>query len=66
MCHLWIVGIVVFVWYGGGATRARRDEGGAVAGAVGNAVDAGGFDGFREGRIRQDRREVAGFTEAWT
>jgi hypothetical protein len=34
-----------------GATRPRRDERGAIAGETGNAVDAGGVEGFGEGII---------------
>ena len=34
----------------GGATRPGRDERGAGAGEAGDAMDAGGFDGFGEGQ----------------
>jgi hypothetical protein len=44
------------VW---GATGARRDERRAVAGEAGDTMDAGGFDGLREGHIRQDGGESA-------
>jgi hypothetical protein len=43
----------------GGATRARRDESRAIASETGDAVDAGGFDGFGEGQIGQDGGEPA-------
>jgi hypothetical protein len=43
----------------GGATRPRRDDGGAIAGETGDAVDAGGVEGFGEGQMRQDGGEAA-------
>jgi hypothetical protein len=41
------------------ATRARRDEGGAVVGEAGDAVNTRGLDGFSQGHIRQDGGESA-------
>jgi hypothetical protein len=41
----------------GRATRARGDEGGAVPGAAGDAVDARGVDGFGEGHRQQNGGE---------
>jgi hypothetical protein len=38
-----------------GATRPRRDDGGAVPGEAGNAMEAGDVDNFGEGQIGQDR-----------
>jgi hypothetical protein len=43
----------------GGATRPRRDDGGAIAGETGDAVEARGLDGFGEGQIGQDGGEPA-------
>jgi hypothetical protein len=43
----------------GGAKGARGDQGGAVAGEDGDAVDAGGFNGFGQGHRRQDGGEPA-------
>jgi hypothetical protein len=42
----------------GGAKRASRHQGGAVARGAGDAVDAGGLDGLGQGHRRQDSREV--------
>jgi hypothetical protein len=43
----------------GGEKRPRRDQRRAVAGEAGDAVDAGGFDGFGEGHCRRDGGEPA-------
>jgi hypothetical protein len=43
-----------------GATGTRRDPRHAVAGAAGDAVDAGGLEGLGEGHGRQDSGEPAG------
>jgi hypothetical protein len=43
----------------GGAKRARRNEGGTVAGEAGNTMHAGCVDGLRRGHIGQDRREAS-------
>jgi hypothetical protein len=43
----------------GGATRAGRHQRGAVAGQAGDAVHAGGVEGFGEGHRRQDGGEPA-------
>ena len=37
----------------GGATRAGRDQGRAIAGAAGDAMDAGGFNGLCQRQHRQ-------------
>jgi hypothetical protein len=37
-----------------GATRAGGDDGGAIAGEAGDAVNARGFDGFGKSHIRQN------------
>ena len=42
------------------ATRASGDQGRAVAGEAGNAVDARGPEGFGEGHRRQDEGEPPG------
>jgi hypothetical protein len=44
----------------GGAKRAGRDQGGAVAGAAGNAVNPRGLNRLGEGHGRQDGGESAG------
>jgi hypothetical protein len=41
----------------GRATRARRDQGGAVAGAACHTMGAGGLEGFGQGHPRHDGRE---------
>ena len=43
-----------------GATRPRGDQGGAGAGAAGDARDAGGVEGFGEGHRGQDGGQPAG------
>jgi hypothetical protein len=42
-----------------GATRLGGDNGGAGAGEAGDAVDAGGFEGFGQAHVRQRRRQPA-------
>jgi hypothetical protein len=44
----------------GGATRACGDQGGAVAGEAGDAVNAGGVKGFGQGHRWQDGGESPG------
>jgi hypothetical protein len=44
----------------GGATRACGDDGGAGAGEAGDAMDAGGLDGFGQRHGRQDGGETTG------
>src|SRR5215510_9631075 len=44
----------------GGATRTGGDQGGAVAGEAGDAVDARGLKGFGEGHGRQHGGESPG------
>jgi hypothetical protein len=46
------------------AERARGDDGGTPAGQAGDAMDAGGLEGFREGQRRQDVGSHAGHGEA--
>ena len=41
-------------------TRARGHQGGAGAGEAGDAVDAGGVEGFGQAHRRQDGDEAAG------
>jgi hypothetical protein len=45
---------------GGGATRAGRDDRRAVAGAAGDAMDAGGLEHFGQRHRWHDRGETAG------
>jgi hypothetical protein len=40
-----------------GVTRVSHDEGGAVAGEPGDAVNARGLDGLGQGHLRQDGGE---------
>jgi hypothetical protein len=44
----------------GGATRPGGDDGGAPSGEAGDARDGGGFDGFGQGQIGEDRRQASG------
>jgi hypothetical protein len=44
----------------GGAARAGGDQGRAVAGEAGDAMDARGLQGLRQGQRRQDGGEPAG------
>ena len=44
---------------GRGARRAGGDDCGAGAGVAGDAVDASGFEGFREGYCRQNGGQSA-------
>jgi hypothetical protein len=37
-----------------GAKRPRRDQGSAVAGVAGDAVEAGGVEGLRQGHVSPD------------
>src|SRR5262245_26029444 len=43
-----------------GAERSGRDQGGAIAGEAGDAVEAGGLNGLGEGHRREDGGEPAG------
>jgi hypothetical protein len=46
-------------WWGG-AERPGGDDGGAPPGEAGDAMDAGGFNGFGQGQIGEDRRQASG------